>query len=65
MKTTSNVIDLEKYRIKKQIDTLNDIFGDTFVETYLPEYDTVTYTLTIEGEDYKITVPTEEFFDPN
>ena len=65
MKTTSNVIDLEKYRIKKQIDTLNDIFGDTFVESYLPEYDTVTYTLTIEGEDYKITVPTEEFFDPN
>lgn len=43
---------------------MNSVFGEGFVESYIPDYDTITYTVTIEGEDFRITIPTEEFFDP-
>jgi len=57
----SNVIDFHRWKEKKTIDR---VFGEGFVESYIPDYDTITYTLTIEGEDYRVTIPTEEFFDP-
>ena len=56
----SNVIDFQRWKEKKTIDR---VFGEGFVESYIPDYDTITYTLTIEGEDYRVTIPTEEFFD--
>ena len=62
MKTTSNVIDFQGWKEKKAI---NKIFGEGFVESYLPEYDTVTYTLTIDSETFHLTVPTENLLDPN
>jgi len=45
MKTTSKVIDFQKWKEKKII---NNIFGSGFVESYVPDYDTCTYTLTID-----------------
>ena len=57
----SNVIDFQRWKEKK---LMNSVFGEGFVESYIPDYDTITYTLTIEGEDYRVTIPTEEFFDP-
>jgi hypothetical protein len=57
----SNVIDLQKWKEKK---LMNSVFGEGFVESYIPDYYTITYTVTIEGEDFRITIPTEEFFDP-
>jgi hypothetical protein len=63
MKTISQnkIIDFQKGKEKKII---NNIFGSGFVEAYVPDYDTVTYTLTIDGEDFKVTVPTENLLDP-
>jgi hypothetical protein len=63
MKTISQnkIIDFQKWKEKKII---NNIFGSGFVEAYVPDYDTVTYTLTIDGEDFKVTVPTENLLDP-
>jgi len=57
----SNVIDFQRWKEKK---LMNSVFGEGFVESYIPDYDTITYTVTIEGEDFRITIPTEEFFDP-
>jgi len=62
MRTTSNVIDFQRWKEKKVI---NEIFGEGFVESYLPDYDTVTYTLTIDDETFHLTVPTENLLDPN
>jgi len=61
MKTTSKVIDFQKWKEKKII---NNIFGSGFVESYVPDYDTCTYTLTIDGEAFKVTIPTENLLDP-
>jgi hypothetical protein len=62
MKTTSKVIDFQKWKEKKLI---NKIFGEGFVESLVPDYDTITYTLTIDGEKCKVTVPTENLLDPS
>jgi hypothetical protein len=62
MKTTSNVIDFQRWKEKKAID---EVFGKGFVESIMPDYDTITYSVTIDDEKYMITVSTEEFFDPN
>jgi len=62
MKTTSNVIDLHRWKEKRAIDK---IFGPGFVESYIPDYDTITYTISIDGEDYKATIDTQSLFDPN
>lgn len=62
MKTTSNVIDFQRWKEKKAID---EVFGKGFVDSIMPDYDTITYSITIDDEKYMITVSTEEFFDPN
>jgi hypothetical protein len=62
MKTTSNVIDFQRWKEKKAID---EVFGKGFVDSIMPDYDTITYSVTIDDEKYVITVSTEEFFDPN
>lgn len=62
MKTTSNVIDFQRWKEKKAID---EVFGKGFVDSIMPDYDTITYSVTIDDEKYMITVSTEEFFDPN
>jgi hypothetical protein len=62
MKTTSNVIDFQRWKEKKAID---EVFGKGFVDSIMPDYDTITYSVVIDDEKYMITVSTEEFFDPN
>lgn len=50
----TNVIDLDEYRKNK--------LGPSFAAEFQYE-DTFTYTLTIGGETYEITVNTDEFFN--
>ena len=53
---------MHKWKEKRAIDR---IFGAGFVESYVPDYDTITNTISIDGEDYKATIDTQNLFDPN
>ena len=57
----AKIIDFQRWKEKKAIDK---IFGEGFVESYVSDYDTITYSYTIEGEDYQVTIDTENLFDP-
>ena len=49
----AKIIDFQRWKEKKAIDK---IFGEGFVESYVSDYDTITYSYTIEGEDYQVKI---------
>lgn len=59
---TAKIVDLQRWKEKKLLD---GIFGEGFVDSYLPEYESATWSFTMDGEEVTVNLtPSSRELDP-